>query len=238
MLGTHHSLGTWRKKVTSYIALSEFSRQKFIAGGLPAEKIVVKPNFVSPDPGPSSSDSEYVLFVGRISREKGVEFLFDTWKEMVDRTIPLRIIGDGPLRRALEDQKEGSGLSNIHFEGRLQKDKVLHAMKRARFVVFPSECYENFPLVIVEAYACGIPVIAPRLGAMEELVGDGMTGLHFESAVAEDFAAKVHQAWTHPAQTAEMGRGARAVYEAKYTAEHNYHVLMQVYRKAACQHSE
>src|SRR5437879_9236747 len=224
-------VGTWHQKVTLFVALSEFSRSKFVEGGLPAEKIVVKPNFVSPDPGERTDAGDYVLFVGRLSAEKGIEFLFEAW-ERGDRTIPLRIAGDGLLLGTLEREKGLAGLNNVFFDGRLERTAVLEAMKRARFIVFPSTCYENFPLVIAEAYACGVPVIASRHGAMAEIIRHGVTGLLFEPGSAEDFAAKIEWAWARPADMEKMGRGARAEFDAKYTGERNYQLLMRVYEQA------
>jgi len=106
---------------------------------------------------------------------------------------------------------------------------VLSALKSGRFLVFPSRWYESFPMVIVEAFACGIPVIASRLGAAQEIVEDGRTGLHFTPGDPDDLAAKVAWAWTHPAEMAAMGRAARAEYEAKYTGGRNYQMLMEIY---------
>jgi len=232
MVAVHHGLGTWKQKVARYIALSEFSRRKFIEGGLPAAKIDVKPNFVSPDPGTRRGIGDYALYVGRLSAEKGPQLLLSAWKE-ADLSVSLRIIGDGPLRQDLEREKEKAGLSAIEFNGSLANDSVFGAMKAARFLIAPSECYENSPLAVAEAYACGVPAIAARLGALGEVVRDGVTGLHFEPGNAEDLAAKVKWAWAHPVELEAMGRAARAEYEAKYTAEKNYQVLMRIYREAS-----
>jgi len=231
MVAVHDGLGTWKKKVARYIALSEFSRRKFIEGGLPASRIDVKPNFVSPDPGMRRRNGNCALYVGRLSAEKGPQLLLRAWKD-AKLSIPLRLIGDGPLRQDLAREKENAGLSAIEFNGSLAKDSVLEAMKAACFLVAPSECYENFPLAVAEAFACGVPVIAARLGALAEIVRDGMTGLHFEPGNAEDLASKVEWAWTHPAEMEAMGRAARAEYEAKYTAERNLEVLLNIYEKA------
>ena len=123
------------------------------------------------------------------------------------------------------------GLSDVCFFGQLPRDEVIAAMKGARCLIFPSEWYENFPMTIVESFACGVPVIASRLGAMQEIVEDGRAGLHFTPGDSEDLAAKVNWAWTHPSEMEEMGRQARAEYEFKYTAERNYQMLMEIYRR-------
>jgi glycosyltransferase involved in cell wall biosynthesis len=239
MLSVHRALGTWSKMVDCYIALTQFARAKFIEGGLPTEKIVVKPNFVHPDPMAFNHQSSIAnrkspqgsaLFVGRLAPEKGVRTLLAAWQRLGNR-IPLGVVGDGPLRAELEAEAVRRGLSSISFHGHLARDHVIRLMKRARFLVFPSECYETFGRVAVEAFACGVPVIASRLGAMQEIVEDNRTGLHFSPGDADDLAAKVEWAWTHPNEMQEMGRAARAEYEAKYTAERNYQMLMEIYRR-------
>jgi glycosyltransferase involved in cell wall biosynthesis len=166
--------------------------------------------------------------VGRLTYEKGVRTLLRAWR---NTSIPLRVVGDGPLRQELEDDASSHGLSQICFHGRLASDELMPMMKGARFLVLPSEWYESFPVTLAEAFACGVPLIASRLGAMQEIVADGRTGLHFTPGDADDLAAKVEWAWTHPEEMQAMGRAARAEYEAKYTAERNYDMLMGVYQK-------
>jgi glycosyltransferase involved in cell wall biosynthesis len=121
----------------------------------------------------------------------------------------------------------------IELVPRLDKQEVRGLIRGARFLVWPSEgYYESFGLVAVEAFACGVPVIASRIGAMEEIVEDNRTGLHFTPADPQDLAAKVEWAWSHPEIMREMGQGARARYKANYTAEQNYHQLMDIYDRA------
>jgi glycosyltransferase involved in cell wall biosynthesis len=228
MLAVHRWQRTWTWGVNCFIALSRFSRQKFIEGGIPAEKIAVKPNFVYADPGCRARGGEYALFIGRLSPEKRVVTLLAAWQRLQAR-IPLRIVGGGPEREFLEAHAKRMELSEFRFLGHLPRDEVIAALKGARCLVFTSEWYENFPVTIVEAFACGVPVICSRLGAMQEIVADGRTGLHFTAADAEDLAQKIEWAWTHPEEMAAMGRAARAEYEAKYTAERNYEMLMEIY---------
>lgn len=231
MLAFHRLISTWSRQVNVFIALTNFAKRKFVEGGLPEEKIVVKPNFVHPDPGAQNGEGDYALYVGRLSPEKGVGTLVAAWQRL-GKSIPLRIVGYGPLRAELEERAARLSLSQVSFEGWQPRQVTLDAMRRAAFLTFPSECYEGFPLGIAEAYACGVPVIASRLGAMEELVADGRTGLHFNPGDPEDLAAKVEWAWTHPEQMRTMGREARAEYETKYTAERNYRLLMEIYERA------
>lgn len=231
MLSWHRSAGTWNDLVDCYIALSGFSRDKFVAAGIPADKVVIKPNFVDPDPGTREMVSKYAVFTGRLSKEKGLHTLLHAWVRLSVHTS-LQIIGDGPERENLQAYVRQRGLSGITFRGRLSRDETIAAVKNACVLVFPSECYENFPMSIAEAFACGVPVISSRLGTMEEIVTNGRTGLHFTPGNSEDLAAKVEWAWTHPREIEEMGRQARAEYKAKYTAQRNYEMLMEIYANA------
>jgi glycosyltransferase involved in cell wall biosynthesis len=231
MLASQRALGTWQEKVACYIARTEFARRKFIEGGLPAERIVVKPCFVHPDPGPRVGAGDTTLFLGRLSSEKGLRTLIAAW-ERLDGTVPLRIAGDGPLREELETEVERRRIAGVKVLGRVPDADLLAEVKRARFLVFPSEWYEGLPLTIAEAFACSLPVVASRIGSMVELVDDGRTGLHFSPGDPADLAAKVEWAWAHPREMEEMGRAARREYEGKYTPEINYEQLMEVCQRA------
>ncbi|HYW66868.1 MAG TPA: glycosyltransferase [Candidatus Dormibacteraeota bacterium] len=232
MLAVHRALRTYREKVNVYIALSEFARGKFIEGGLPADRIVVKSNFVADRTTRQASRGDYALFVGRLSEEKGPQLLPTAWQAMKSQ-IPLRIVGDGPLWKPLREDIERDGLAlRIELMGRRSPDEVASLIGGARVLIAPSICYETFGLTVVEAYSCGRPVIVSRIGALAEIVQDGVTGLHFEPGNAADLAAKVEWAWNHPDAMAEMGRAARREYEAKYTPEINYQILMRIYEQA------
>jgi|YelNatPaOPRAMG01_1025707.scaffolds.fasta_scaffold14990_3 glycosyltransferase involved in cell wall biosynthesis len=231
MLATHRRLDTWGSGISRFIALTEFARQKFIHGGFAAERISVKPNFVAPDPGMGDGSRDYALFVGRLSEEKGLRTLLRAWMQLKN-TIPLRIVGDGPLAAELKEYAAGHRFDSVHFEGRLDHREVREIMKHARFLVLPSECYENFPMTIVEAFAAGTPVICSRLGAMQEIVQHRDTGLLFEPCNSEILAECVSWAWAHPAQMRTMGAAARREFELKYTPERNYSQLMDIYQQA------
>lgn len=227
MLTVHRWLKTWQKQVNVYIALTGFSRQKFIQGGLSGEEIVVKPNFVHPDPGVREGIGNYALFVGRLSAEKGVHTLLKAWSNLSG--IPLKIVGNGPLTDEAAAFVQESSLEVIDILGRRSNREVISLMKGARLLVFPSEWYEGFPMTLAEAFACGTPVVASRLGSMPEIVEDERTGLLFNTGDPDDLAGKVAWLWLHPIQAERMGQEARADFEAKYTAERNYQTLMEIY---------
>ena len=230
MLAFHGWVRTWEKLVDVYIIATEFYREKFITGGLPPDKIAVKPHFVEPDPAPRESLGDYALFIGRLAAEKGVPTLLKAWSGLDG--IPLKIRGEGPLHDVVYRFCE-SHPGTVHLLPRLSRDELVSLLKGSRFLVWPSEgYYETFGLVAIESFACGVPVIASSMGAVREIVEDGRTGLYFKSGDPVDLAAKVDWAWGHPKEMAAMGRAARAEYEAKYTAKRNYQLLMEIYRRA------
>lgn len=231
MLSIHRWLRTWKRRVDCYIALTEFSREKFVQGGLPGEKIVVKPNFVYPDPGKRESRGDYALFVGRLTVEKGLWTLLRAWEDIDE--IPLKIAGDGPLLKEVTQLVRERGLQRVEVLGRQPRDQVLALMKGAQFLVFPSEWYEGFPMTVAEAFACGVPVIVGRLGAMAEIVEENRTGLLFNPQDREDLQQKVRWAAAHPDSMIRMGESARQVYEEKYSSEKNYRMLMDIYERTA-----
>jgi len=241
MVGVHRSLRTWTNLVDCYIALTEFARHKLIEGGLPEDRIRVKPNFVLPDPGSKWTGSkatgskegsgEYALFVGRLVQSKGLFSMMKAWERM-PANIPLLIAGDGPCREQLESALKDGKLRSGTYLGRLSAPDTFAAMKKARFLIFPSEWYEGFPVTIAESFACGVPVICSRLGSMQEIVTDGRTGLHFQAGDAEDLARKVQWAWEHPDEMDDMGRRCRQQFEGKYTAARNIGMLEEIYEFA------
>jgi glycosyltransferase involved in cell wall biosynthesis len=229
MLTTHRVLRTWTEMVDAYVALTEFARRKFVEGGLPAEKMVVKPNFVYPDPGPGEGRGGYALFVGRLSPEKGVGTLLAAW-ERLDRQVPLKVVGDGPLREQVVEAPDRHPC--VEYLGYRPAEEVHGLMKEASMLVFPSEWYETFGRVAAEAFATATPVIAADIGAVAELVEHGHTGLRFRPGDPEDLAAQVGWFLSHPEEHARMRREARAEFEAKYTAERNHQMMMEIYESA------
>ena len=233
MLSFHRAIRTWSKMVSTYIALTEFSRQIFVDGGLPADKVAVKPNFVSKDPGPGNGHGRYALFVGRLSPEKGVDTLLEAWK-MLGETIPLKIVGDGPLSKSVADA--AVALPGVEYLGRQDNDTVLGLMQEAAFLVFPSLWLENFPMTMVEAFATGLPVLASDLGNSANLIQTGKTGLHFRPGDASDLAEQARWLLHNPEVLRQMRLATRATYEQHYTPAENYRLLTEIYDKARAEY--
>lgn len=224
VLQGHRLLGTWQHKVTRYIALNDFCRQRFIEGGLPAERIRVKPNFLDlPTVAPRPRNG--FLFVGRLSAEKGLKTLVEAMS-LSHPDCRLTVIGSGPEAGQIE------GRARIEMLGQQPRSKVIEAMRSATAVVVPSIWYEAFPLVIVEAQACGTPVICSRIGAMPSLVAHKATGLHFNPGDASDLADTLNWAQANPESMADMAHQARAHYEQRLTSTSNYRQLRNIYDDA------
>jgi len=225
---THRTLRTWRDTVNLFVAPSEFARQLFVEAGFPAGQVVVKPNFVDPDPGSAPGPGEYALFAGRLAPEKGVLTLLEAWRR--EGLPPLLVAGDGPMRREMEVWISSNRLHDrVTMLGHIPPDRITGLMRGARCVVFPSEWYETFGRVAAEAYACGVPVVASRLGAMAEIVEDGVTGRLFRPGDPQDLAAAVATVSMPGKQLDAMRVASRAAYEAKFTAERNLHLLLSIY---------
>jgi glycosyltransferase involved in cell wall biosynthesis len=233
MLSLHRAKRTWVRRVHRYFTLTEFSRNKCIAGGVPAGSLAVKPNFIHPDPGPGPGDGGYAVFVGRLSPEKGIPTLLAAWTRLNGR-LPLKIIGDGPLLKSVQEAAERT--PGIEWLGRRSPQQVLALVGGAVCLVMPSIVFETFGRTIIEAYAKGTPVVASRLGAMAELVDDGRTGALFEPGDPEDLGRTLHRLIDDPAGLPALRRAARGAYEQKYTAEINYRLLMAIYQEAVRVH--
>lgn len=232
MLAYHNLRKTWKNNIDVFITLTDFSRNKFISAGYPEAKLLTKPNFVE-DPGYETENGEYVLFTGRLTKEKGVLTLLEAWKKVGN--IPLVIIGDGPLENEVMQAVRQN--KSITYLNHLAHHDLMAKIQKSKFVIFPSEWYETFGRVIIESYACGKPVIASRLGAMAELVRDGDTGLLLNPGDPDDLAMKVIELWNSPDRLQKMKNTCRKEYKSKYTPETNYEQLMRIYQIAAQNHN-
>jgi len=229
MVGAHKLAGTWRKRIATYIAVSEFARGIYVAGGLPAEKIAVKPNFIHPSPAPGAGGGGYALFVGRLSTEKGVATMLEAWKGAQD-AIPLKIVGEGPLAElVIATARECHG---IEYLGAKLLPEVLDLMRSAEFLVFPSEWYETMGRTIMEAFAVGTPAVATRIGPPAFMVVPGETGLHFAPGSVSELRERVEWCSRNLGQMRAMRGKARQAFEASYTGDANAEMLLGIYRRA------
>ncbi len=238
MLAVHRWRRTWQREVDVLIALSHFARQQFLAGGLPAARVVVKPNFLNEDPGVVLHPGDEVIYAGRLAAGKGLPTLVQAWAAGLDRLgIPLHIIGDGPLRGELEQMIAAAGLQHVTLLGYRPHAEVVQRVQRARVLVFPSEFYENFPMSLVEAFACGTPVVATRRGSTAEIITSSGAGVLFAPGDAADLAAQVRRVWQDADLWQRLRQHGRTAYEQHYTEARNYRRLRAIYTLAQQHHA-
>lgn len=230
MIAWHKFAGTWTHKVDRFIALTDFALDLFVRAGLPADRIVMKPNFIPESCGsvlPYSARRGFV-FVGRLSPEKGLSCLIEAWR---DCALPLTIIGGGPL----ESLVCAAAATNpaIKILGPQPRERVFAEISAAKAVLVPSTCYETFGLTVAEAFAHGTPVIASRLGGLQRLVSDGENGFLFTPNSETELSAAVQRAATlDDSSLNAMMSCARAYYVQHLTPEGNLERLMAIYSAA------
>lgn len=221
MVEFHKWNKTWPRKVDRFIALSNFAKDIFVKGGLPAERVTVKPNCIAAPVAPDGPPRRGALFVGRLDEQKGVPTLLRAWTEI---DYPLTIIGDGPLANAVAQA------INVRVLGRQPRAVVQKEMRAAKFLVLPSVGQEMFPITALEAFANRLPVICSDLASLSDIVSHGANGLTFAAGSAAALADRVRWAINNPKALDEIGARARAIYEARYTSDANFEYLMRIYR--------
>ena len=225
MSALNQLVGTWSRMVDVYVAPTQVVRQEYVDAGFAPDRIMVKPNVTYPVPIGNASRRAHALFVGRLSKEKGVATLLTAWNGLTG--IPLKIAGEGPLEAAVREA--ASTNQQIELLGWQSKQAVADLMAGSKFVVMPSEWYETFGRVIVESFGAGTPVIATNIGAMAELIEHGRTGLLYRCGDAADLATQVEWALENPDAMIRMGAEARWEFENQYSAERNYQQLRTIY---------
>lgn len=221
----HNARGTWRNKVDRFIALNDFAASKFVEAGLPKDRIRIKPNFV-PDPSvPRGARRSGAIFVGRLSEEKGLRVLIDAWRS-VDQF--LTIVGTGPLEAELRAQAP----DNVRFTGALPAQKIASRLAESQFLVVPSLWYENFPMVLVEAFATGTPALVSGHGALASIVGDDERGLSFEAGCAKSLSSRAKSAFADEEALRRMGEAARSFYVSHLTPQSSLGALWEIYNEA------
>lgn len=216
--------------VRFFISPSRFLREKCIEYGYEPRRILHVPNFVDSHRISAGYEvGKYCLYLGRLSREKGVRTLLYAYGSLNTR-IPLTIVGDGPDRYELQQFAEGKNLP-VNFTGYLSGNRLADVLAHARFVIMPSEWYENAPLSLLEAFAYAKPVIAARIGGIPEMIEEKVNGFLFEPGNVDELKEKLEMALHLPAQAiVEMGRAAREKVEREFSPELHYERLMGAYR--------
>lgn len=235
MISLHRFLKTWQRHVDRFIILNNFQGNIFSSTDLiPHDKLRYKPQFMSNPPEIISWEkrSKRIIFMGRLSREKGGHVLLEAFERWGSDAPELVIVGDGPDADSLK--KRFSSLA-IQWLGQLSPEKAVEELAQSRLLVFPSICFEGFPMVVREALACGVPILSTDLGPMEAIIQDYF-GRHFKSGDPQDLLDKMQYLWESQDKLNEMAVHARAEFDEKYTAEKNFKILMDIYKEAISAH--
>ncbi len=226
-LALHHQIGTWSNLVDRYVALTAFARDKIVAGGFPADRMTVKPNFLLDPPARRKGLGDYAIFIGRLTEEKGLRTLMAAWEGL---EIPLRILGSGPLSGELE--RWAAARTNVSVEGRVEHRLAMKELEGARFFVLPSHWYEGFPIAVLEAMAAGVPTLATGHGSLATIVNEESGGLLFPLRDASALATQALRLWKDSALNTTLSDRAAATFAREFDAAAGYQRLMQLYDEA------
>jgi len=225
----HYFWKTWQR-IDLFICMTELSRQIFSNSfmHIPEEKIVIKPNFFSPSRPPVRMlprRRDY-LYIGRLSPEKGIDMLLSAF---TNSKYSLRIIGEGPLRKKVE--QIAAKHANVCYLGFQDKPRIIEELRRCNALVFATIGFEQFGMVIIEAFACGTPVISADTGSPAELVRDGVNGLHFRTGSSEDLLRKIEE-WESSSEETRLAYSENALrsYQQYFTPEINLDQLSNIYK--------
>jgi glycosyltransferase involved in cell wall biosynthesis len=214
--------------IDGFICLTEFSMQKLSEVGIPDRKIYLRPNFIDSQPvAMRTGQEEYVAYLGRLSEEKGITTLVKAFQDL--EGIKLKIAGSGPLEAEIRNIIQAKALTNIELVGFKKGAQKWEFLRHALCTVVPSHWYENFPMVVLESYAAGRPVIGSKLGSLPYVIEPGKTGLLFEPGNPADLRRKVLQLLETPDRRMSMGKQARKLAETKYSPERGFEKLMNIF---------
>lgn len=230
-IGVHNTLHTWQRYVTTFVAPSEFVRERYVAGGFAPDRIVVKPHAVPHEGVVRSGPGDAVVFLGRLVEDKGFADLLQAWDSSLGTLV---VAGDGPLRAEAEARAQRD--PSVKVLGQLPWADCMELLGSARVAVVPARSYETFGLVVVEAFAHGVPVVASRLGALAELVDDGETGALAEPGDPEGLR-KALALVADPVTSVAFGERARQVYLDRFTPERDLVATERIYTDAIARHA-
>lgn len=226
----HRSWRTWHKVVDLFLAPSRAARELLVRGGLPEQRVIVKPNALNSDPGMGCGSSDGFVFVGRLSPEKGLRTLFEVWQKGPDLPI-LKVIGDGPDQELVRQASARD--ARIQWLGRLPLDQLLEVVGQSRALIMPSLWNETFGRTTIEAFSKGTPVIGSRIGGTQELITEGQTGWLFAPGSADELLEKVRLVSSLcNSELADLRKQARQVFLTRYQPENNYRALIDCYQLA------
>lgn len=227
----------WWSGITRFFCISQAQRRILVRAGMPQERLVVKHNFVADAGVRRTSPGEHVLYLGRMTEEKGVRLLMAAWDELTAAGglgVPLVLAGTGPMQD--EVARWAAGHADVRYTGLLSRPQCRDLTARSVAVVAPSSWLEAFGLIVVEAMAAGVPAVASAHGAFVELVDDGVTGLLHTPGDHRSLADRLRRMVAEPERNRDMGDAARRRYEQGFTPAVGLDRLVAGYRDAIASH--
>jgi glycosyltransferase involved in cell wall biosynthesis len=225
----HQLAGTWDIP-SKYLVLGENTQELFADSKLQkiTDRMLVKPNFCFGGTLHQCAEDGYYVYVGRLSAEKGINTLLGVFSNTGRR---LKIAGSGPMEAKVKEAAARN--SNIEFCGSQSPDETRKLIGGAKALIFPSIWLETFGMVIIEAFSCGVPVIASAIGEARHLITDAVNGFLFVPGYEKDLLTKLEyfEALDKEALM-RLSQGALKTYQDKYTPEINLKELHYVYNAA------
>lgn len=221
-------LGQYKNLVDIFLFQSEFTRDMFVKYGFDIKKTkIIENSFDYSNINPNYKGEEYILYFGRISQEKGIKTLIDSMKQLPN--IKLKIVGDGPEYKNYVNYVNSSGLNNISFLGPLWGKDLEPIISNCEFVIVPSEWYEPSPYVVLQSFAYGKPVIASKIGGLQDLIVNDINGILFNYGDTKCLASTINLLMNNKSHIREMGINARKILEQKYNSERYYNDSIDVF---------
>jgi glycosyltransferase involved in cell wall biosynthesis len=221
--------GNLPQNIDRYIALNRFAADKLTAGGVPKERIKILGNFIDTFIGRPENKKAYILFLGRLSPEKGLFTLLKALQKT--NGVALKIAGSGSIEEDLKNYVRGKKDLNVEFVGFVSGEKKQSLIRHAFCAVVPSEWYENFPISILESLALGTPVIASKIGGLPEMVKHGKTGFLFNPGNTDELACSINQVVKNQDSIQRMSREALRTAKSFFDPLTHYSYLIDIYKE-------
>jgi len=223
--------GNFPNNIDQYIALNHFVEKKMIDGGVPANKISICGNFIASETLSIADKKSYILYIGRLSPEKGIFTLLQAVSSL--KGVTLKIAGTGPDEKYLQQHPHAQHRSHVEFIGHVSGQNKQRLIAEAICTIIPSECYENFPMTALESLSLGTPVIASSIGGLPDIIKHGVTGLLFEPGNHQQLAKCIQSLIDNPNQLTAMAKQAITVTASQFSPEKHYQQLMKIYQAAS-----
>jgi glycosyltransferase involved in cell wall biosynthesis len=231
----HRAIGTYRR--LNYICLTEFNKEKLIQLNKPGRKKIIEPEQVFVKPNFTFDTQEKVrhtttrkqqfAYVGRLEKSKGIEVLLEAWKLMGSEAPELVICGSGTCEKRCREYISTNHLNQVTVRGFIPNEEVQKVISESMALILPTQWYEGFPMIIVEAYSTGTPVIGSGMGNVERLIEEGISGWKFQYDSAEALREAIVR--FRDSYTSEWGENGYKKFESEYSSEKNYSILKNIY---------